>query len=134
MLKNLKLLKGQILLVLNLLGKDWLYSFTLNVTFDTTFSALFTWFTWFAQSKLCFETKSTTICSKIYLVKSSENNFVFLPVFYLIMWLMKALKNFGKLAILKIWELISLGGVKTHFGKLMMHLQAGLFLFAVIML
>ena len=29
-------------------------------------------------------------------VKSSENNFVFLPVFYLIMWLMKSFKEFWK--------------------------------------
>ena len=41
-----------------------------------------------------------------------------LPVFYLIMWVMKAPKSFGKIAILKIWELIFIGGVKTHFGKL----------------
>ena len=27
------------------------------------------------------------------LVKTSENNYIFLPVFYLIMWLMKASKN-----------------------------------------
>ena len=52
--------------------------------------------------KLYFETKSTKLYSKMLLVKSSENNFVFLPVFYLIMWLMKALKNFGKIAILKM--------------------------------
>ena len=51
-------------------------------------------------------------------IKSSKNNFIFLPVFYLVMSLMKAQKNFGKIAILKIWELISLGGAKTHFGKI----------------
>ena len=44
----------------------------------------------------------------------------FLPVFYLILCFMKAQKNFGKITILKIWELVSLGGVKTHFGKLAM--------------
>ena len=27
-------------------------------------------------------------------------------------------KNFGEIAILKIWELISVGGAKTHFGKI----------------
>ena len=68
--------------------------------------------------KLCFETKMTKVYSKNLLMKSSKNNFIFLLVFYLIMCLMKAPKNFGKIAILKIWELISLGGVKTHFGKL----------------
>ena len=34
------------------------------------------------------------------------------------------------MAILKIWELISLGGVKTHFGKLVMHKQAWLFFYS----
>ena len=74
--------------------------------------------------KVCFETKSTKLYSKMILVKRSENNFVFLPVFYLIIWLMKTSKNFGKITILKTLELISLGGVKPHFGKLMIHLQA----------
>ena len=71
-----------------------------------------------SYTKLCFETKSTKLFLKILLVKSFDNSFVFLPVFYLIMWLMKASKNFGKLAILKIWELISFGKIKTHFGKI----------------
>ena len=52
-------------------------------------------------TKLCFETKMTKVYSKILLMKSSRNNFVFLPAFYLIMWLMKASKNFGKITILK---------------------------------
>ena len=56
--------------------------------------------------------------SRNLLMKSSKDNFIFLLVFHLIMCLMNAAKNFGKIAILKIWELISLGGVKTHFGKL----------------
>ena len=51
-------------------------------------------------------------------MKKSGNHFIFLPVFYLITWVMKASKNFGKIAILKVWELISLGDVRTHFGKL----------------
>ena len=34
------------------------------------------------------------------------------------MWLMKASKNFEKIFILKIWELVSIWGVKTHFGLL----------------
>ena len=33
---------------------------------------------------------------------------------------MKAQKNFEKITILKIWELVFLGDVKTHFGKLAM--------------
>jgi hypothetical protein len=35
-------------------------------------------------------------------VKSSENNVISLPVFYLIMRLMKAPKNFEEIAILEI--------------------------------
>ena len=50
--------------------------------------------------------------------KSSRNRFIFLTVFYLIMCFMKASKNFGKISILKIWELVSLRGAKTHFGKI----------------
>ena len=68
--------------------------------------------------KLWSETNQTKVCSKNLLIKSSEIFLTFLPVVYLIMWVMKASKNFGKIAILEIWELISLGGVKTHFGKL----------------
>ena len=52
--------------------------------------------------------------------KNSGNNFIFLPAFYLIMRFMNAQKNFGKITILKIRELVSLGVVKTYFGKLAM--------------
>ena len=71
-----------------------------------------------SKSKLWFEMKSTKLYSKMLLVKSSENNFIFLPAFYLIMCLMNAPKNFEKIAILKTQELDSFWGVKTHFGKL----------------
>ena len=54
------------------------------------------------NGKDLLETKSTKVYSKMLLMKSSENNFIFLPVFYLIMWPMKAPKNFGKIDILKI--------------------------------
>ena len=47
-------------------------------------------------------------------MKCSENNFIFLPAFYMIMGLMKAQKNFGKITILKIWELVTFWGVKIH--------------------
>ena len=33
-------------------------------------------------------------------------------------WFFLVYVYFGKITILKIWELISLGGLKTHFGKL----------------
>ena len=72
----------------------------------------------FFPYKLRLEMKETKVFPLILLVKSSGNKFIFLPVFYLIISVMKASKNFGKRAILKIWELISLGGVKTHFGKI----------------
>ena len=56
--------------------------------------------------------------SKISLVKSSKNNFTFLPAFCLIICRMKAPKNFGKIVILEISDLVSLGGAKNHFGKI----------------
>ena len=64
--------------------------------------------------------KWTKVYSKILLMKSSRNNFIILPVFYLIRCFMKAPQNFGKIAILKIYmyKLVSLGGAKTHFGKI----------------
>ena len=34
------------------------------------------------------------------------------------MCLMKSPKNFEKIAILKIWQLVSFWGVKTHFGEI----------------
>ena len=61
---------------------------------------------------------TTTVITKKLLVKSSENGFILVLAFYLTMCLMKAPKNFEKIAILKICELVSLRGRKTHFGKL----------------
>ena len=46
--------------------------------------------------------KVTIFNSIVHLVKTSENILVFLPAFYLIMWLMKSPKNFEKIALLKI--------------------------------
>ena len=40
-----------------------------------------------------------------------------LPAFYLIMCLMKSPKNFEKIPILKMWELIFFLGVKIHFSE-----------------
>ena len=53
--------------------------------------------------------KKVTISFPIfYLVKSSENMYlIILLAFYLIMWLMKLPKNFEKIALLKIGELVS---------------------------
>ena len=52
------------------------------------------------------------------LMESSGDNFISLSVFHLTMLVLKASENFGKIAILKICELIFLGDVKSHFGKL----------------
>ena len=60
----------------------------------------------------------TKVYSNFLFIKSWRNNFIFLPVLYLVMSLMKAQKNFGKIATLKKWELVSLVGAKTHFGKI----------------
>ena len=46
--------------------------------------------------------KVTIFNAIVHFVKTSENIFVFLPAFYLIMWLMKSPKNFEKIALLKI--------------------------------
>ena len=54
--------------------------------------------------------------SKNLFVKSSENNFIFSPAFYIIIWLMNPPKNFEKIFILKVWQQVSFWGVKTHFG------------------
>ena len=62
--------------------------------------------------------KKVTIYFPIfYLVKSSEKYFVLLPAYYLIMRLMKLQKNFEKIAILKIGELVSFLGLKIQFGE-----------------
>jgi len=47
------------------------------------------------------------VISRKLLVKSSENDFIFLPALYLIMCLMQASKNSEKIAILKILEQVS---------------------------
>ena len=46
------------------------------------------------------------------LMKSSEILCIFLPTFYLITWLMTSSKNFEKISILKIWQLVFFWGVK----------------------
>ena len=43
--------------------------------------------------------------------------FISSSAYSLIMWLMRSPKNFEKIAILKIWQLISFWGDKIHFGK-----------------
>ena len=50
--------------------------------------------------------------------KKFKKNLIILPVFHLGMSLMKAQNFFGKIVILKKWELVSLGGAKTYFGKI----------------
>ena len=62
--------------------------------------------------------RETKVSSEFLLMKSSENHFISLPAFYLIIWLMKAKKTFEKIAILKTQGLVSFCDVKTHFGKI----------------
>ena len=54
------------------------------------------------------------------LVKSSEIVFIFLPAFYLIIWLMTSPKNSEKISILKIWQLVFFWVVKIYFGKFLL--------------
>ena len=59
------------------------------------------------ESIVCSHSKVTKVYSKISLMKSSENDFIFSSAFYLIMCLMKAKKNFQKIVISKTRELVS---------------------------
>ena len=61
---------------------------------------------------VCLNSNVTKVYLKKLLVKSSKNKFIFLPAFYLNLWLMKLPKNFEKRAILKIGDLVSFWGVK----------------------
>ena len=70
-----------------------------------------------ATIDLCMK-RETKVSSGFFLVKSSENYFISLPAFYLIISLMKAIKTFEKIAILKTQGLVSFCDVKTHFGKI----------------
>ena len=55
--------------------------------------------------------------SKNSLMKNWKKYLIFSPAFYPIMCLMKSSKNFEKIAVLKIWQLVSFWGVKIHFGE-----------------
>ena len=57
-----------------------------------------------------------------------RNYFILLHAYYLIIWRMKWPKNFLKIAILKMWGLVSFWGVKTHFGKLALNWGMTIFL------
>ena len=52
-------------------------------------------------NKLCSVKKDTKLFQIFCLIKSSEIIFIFLPEFYLIIWLMTSPKNFEKIPILK---------------------------------
>ena len=56
-------------------------------------------------------------CCQFFINEKFKKYFICLPAFYLIMCLMKSLKNFEKLAIFEIWQLVSFWGVKIHFGE-----------------
>ena len=53
-------------------------------------------------SKVCTLKNNTDLNSSFCLIKSSKIVLIFLPAFYLSMWLMTSKKNFEKIAILKI--------------------------------
>ena len=46
-----------------------------------------------------------------------RNYFIFSPAYSLTLWLMRSSKNFEKIAILQVWEMVSFWRGKTHFGK-----------------
>ena len=53
------------------------------------------------KDKVSSVEKDTKLNQVFCLIKSSEIIFIFLPEFYLIIWLMKSPKNFEKIPILK---------------------------------
>ena len=72
---------------------NFICTMQLNIDFlKSAFRALYT----------PFRFKRYYLFHNLLLIKSSENQFYFLPAFYLIICLMKASKNFEKIAILKI--------------------------------
>ena len=60
------------------------------------------------------ERRQKTIWKGDKITFKSFTDIIFLPAFYLSMWLMKSPKNFEKIDFLTIWELVSFWGVKTH--------------------
>ena len=69
------------------------------------------------SSKVCPIENNANLNSIFCLIKSLKIDFIFLPAFYLIMWLLTSLKNIEKLAILKIGEQFSFWGVKIPSGE-----------------
>ena len=65
--------------------------------------------------------KYDSIIFKKIIREKFRNQLKFLSVFYHIMCLMKAFRSFGKIAILKIWELVSLVGILSLFGVMHFH-------------
>ena len=66
--------------------------------------------------------KNTNLNSIFCLIKSSEIVFIFLPAFYLIMWVLTHQRILKKYSFLKIWQLVFFLGVKTYFGELTLKL------------
>ena len=54
--------------------------------------------------------------SMVFDSETFRNYFISSSAYSLIVWLMRSPQNFEKIATLKIWQLISFRGVKTHFG------------------
>ena len=62
--------------------------------------------------------KRSQFSIQLFFSENFRKYFIFLPAFYLVMWPMIPAKNFEKIVILKIWELISHWSVKIHFGEI----------------
>ena len=71
---------------------------------------------------VCLNSNVTKLYLKKLLVKSSQNDFIFFPAFYLNMWVLTHQEIFKKYPFLKIWQLVFVWGVKTYFGKLTLKL------------
>ena len=93
--------------------------------FDTGTSLRFFRFSWLVKilneeslSKVWTIKNNTNLNSIFCLIKSSKLGFIFLPAFYLFMWLMKSSNSFEKIAIQEIWQLVFFWVIKTYFGIL----------------
>ena len=97
--------------------KNYIYAFWCTILQKQLSRWVENIFAWFWH-KVCPIENNTNLNSIFCLIKSSKIDFIFLPAFYLIMWLMTSAKNFEKIAILKKCQLVFYWGVKTYFGEI----------------
>ena len=85
----------------------WWYS---TIAFHYTYSTELCTYTQYSLMRKKYDSSKL----KNFINEKFKKYFIFLSAFYLIMWLIISPKKFEKIAILKIWQLVSFWGVK-HF-------------------